>query len=207
MGVLLTETEMDEIAFRTHARVGNYHKNENISPKNWGEGTIGLLQEGIVYLCVENERYERNILQVFRPGDMLHADMLIGVRRGVSYLIAKYPSRVLMVREEELKHLARSYERWRTRLETLLVHVLPQRMLANSYMLHQRSPRMKLLAYFRQECALQETNALTLPMPFSDLAEYLGVDRSAMMKEMTRLKQEGIVTGTRRSIVFHDMAE
>ena len=71
MGVLLTETEMDEIAFRTHARVGNYHKNENISPKNWGEGTIGLLQEGIVYLCVENERYERNILQVFRPGDML----------------------------------------------------------------------------------------------------------------------------------------
>ena len=56
MGVLLTETEMDEIAFRTHARVGNYHKNENISPKNWGEDTIGLLQEGSVYLCVENER-------------------------------------------------------------------------------------------------------------------------------------------------------
>ena len=44
-------------------------KGERIFAKHGGEDTMALVQEGLVYLCAENERYARGILAFFRPGD------------------------------------------------------------------------------------------------------------------------------------------
>ena len=46
------------------------------------------------------------------------------------------------------------------------------------------------------------SNAFTLPMPFSDLADYLAVDRSAMMRELKKLNDEKIIKTTIRKITL-----
>lgn len=65
-----------------------------------------------------------------------------------------------------------------------------------------RTTREKLLCYFRI-CAYQKKSlAFTLPFTLSALADYLCVDRSAMMRELKRLKEEGVLRSEGRRITL-----
>ena len=59
--------------------------------------------------------------------------------------------------------------------------------------LSQRPTRNKLLSYFKGLSA--KTNSQTFTMPFSllALANYLCVDRSAMMRELGRMRADGLI--------------
>lgn len=63
-----------------------------------------------------------------------------------------------------------------------------------------RSIREKLLAYFTLLSARADSERFELPFSFAALADYLCVDRSAMMRELKKLKDGGLVRTDRRSI-------
>ena len=56
-----------------------------------------------------------------------------------------------------------------------------------------RSIREKLLCYFRQQTEKSGEDVFTLPFSLSVLADYIATDRSAMMRELKRLRTEGII--------------
>lgn len=64
--------------------------------------------------------------------------------------------------------------------------------------LSQRTTKEKLMCFFRF-CA-QEDTEFTLPFSLSFTAEYLSVDRSAMMRELKKLKEEGVIEQEHRRI-------
>jgi len=59
--------------------------------------------------------------------------------------------------------------------------------------LSRRSIREKLLCYFRQLAEKANGDSFELPFSLSTLADYIATDRSAMMRELKRLREEGIV--------------
>ena len=59
--------------------------------------------------------------------------------------------------------------------------------------LSRRSIREKLLCYFRQLAEQAGSEEFTLPFSLSTLADYIATDRSAMMRELKRLRTEGII--------------
>ncbi len=68
--------------------------------------------------------------------------------------------------------------------------------------LSHRSIRGKLMSYFRIQSTRQ--NALTFELPFSllKLANYLCIDRSAMMRELKKMKDEEIIELTGRTVTL-----
>lgn len=64
--------------------------------------------------------------------------------------------------------------------------------------LSRRSIREKLLCYFRQLADQARSTQFTLPFSLSTLADYIATDRSAMMRELKRLREEGIVVSEGR---------
>ncbi len=67
-----------------------------------------------------------------------------------------------------------------------------------------RSTREKLLCYFRI-CAYESRSlSFTLPFTLSALADYICADRSAMMRELKRLREEGFVEVSGRKVRFLD---
>lgn len=60
--------------------------------------------------------------------------------------------------------------------------------------LSQRTIRAKLLTYFRYLSNKNNSEVITLPLSLSDLANYLAVDRSAMMREIKKMNEEGIIS-------------
>lgn len=59
--------------------------------------------------------------------------------------------------------------------------------------LTKRSIRDKLLSYFNLKSAKTHTKTIVIPFSYTDLADYLSVDRSAMMRELKFLEDDGII--------------
>ena len=177
-------------------------KREVIFRDETDQERVGIVLEGMVYLCVENEQCERQILQFFRPGDYFSAAMRIPVDRGLCYFVTKTASRIACFSRKEIFGLARYDGEWGARLSELCGRRLEHELMLRNFILQNRSIRSKLLAFFRREREIQNTNPIKMPIPFSDLADYLAVDRAAMMKELKRLKEEKVIQGKNRQITF-----
>lgn len=65
-----------------------------------------------------------------------------------------------------------------------------------------RTTREKLLCYFRIRAGQERSLSFTLPFSLSALADYICADRSAMMRELKKLKEEGIVETSGKHIQF-----
>lgn len=60
-------------------------------------------------------------------------------------------------------------------------------------LLTKRSIRDKLIGYFTMLSTRNLSKTFSLPFSLTDLADYLSIDRSAMMRELKLLKEEGFV--------------
>ena len=60
-------------------------------------------------------------------------------------------------------------------------------------LLTKKNIRDKLLSYFDIISRNRLSKKFTLPFTLTDLADYLSVDRSAMMRELSHLKEEGFI--------------
>lgn len=106
--------------------------------------------------------------------------MLLSLRHGVCYFTTKYAGRLTVFSRKDLLRAAavqpQAMDIWNGALDGLA-----QAWLRHSYMLQQRTPRQRLLAFFRWEAERQGGEKdIRLPLPQTDLADYLGVDRAAM---------------------------
>ena len=56
-----------------------------------------------------------------------------------------------------------------------------------------KSIRGRLLSYFSQEMVQQGSSRFMIPFNRQELADYLGVDRSALSNELGKMRKEGII--------------
>lgn len=69
-------------------------------------------------------------------------------------------------------------------------------------MLTQRTLRENIMDYVKQQRILQKSSVILLPMSKKQLADYLGVQRPSLFRELKRLKVEGIIEIDHRSIAI-----
>ena len=60
-------------------------------------------------------------------------------------------------------------------------------------LLSQKTIRNKLLEYFNLKTENRITKNIYLPYTFIELANYLGIDRSAMYRELKHMQIEGLI--------------
>lgn len=68
--------------------------------------------------------------------------------------------------------------------------------------LSHRTTREKLLCYFRTQQVRSNNQSFKLPFSYSSLANYLCVDRSAMMREMKKMREEELISVNGKDIVL-----
>lgn len=68
--------------------------------------------------------------------------------------------------------------------------------------LSQRSIRERLNCYFKIVASKNNNNTFEIPFTMSSLADYLSVDRSAMSRELGKMRDEGILKINRRKVTL-----
>lgn len=190
----LSAQELDFIVKNLNPAIKKYNRGEILFKKNSSEKRLFCLLGGTAYLTVENEFEGRQILEYFVRGQILCCDMLIQPNNGNCYAVAKYPCTAALISPE-------SIEKYRQTKKDAALDYLPVFIFSSSvaviqqhcHILQQKTVRNKLLTFLYCQARRQNAFTVKLPLPYSDLADYLTVDRSALMKELSRLCSEGII--------------
>ncbi len=190
----LSTQELDFIVKTLNPTIKKYNRGELLYKKNSKERRLFFLLSGTAYLEVENEFEGKQILEYFVKGQVLCHDMMIQPNNGSCYAVAKYPCTIALVSIDKIEKYRQTHQD--TVLDYLPVFIFKSSvaiMQQHCHILQQKTIRNKLLTFLYCQAGRQNTFTVRLPIPYSDLADYLTVDRSALMKEISRLCAEGII--------------
>ena len=167
---------------------------------------IGVVERGSVSLIRIDEEGVSTVLEEMGPGGVFgpHLAFAGSVGDGLA-AVARTPCDILFI---DYPHLFRRCEKACTHHSVLVQNMLEllsgkaQALSERVDVLSRRSIREKLLCYFRQQADKTGEDAFTLPFSFSVLADYIATDRSAMMRELRHLKDEGMIQTEGRRITL-----
>ena len=157
---------------------------------------IGIFLSGEGSLHYISEQGESSLLEVYREGD-LFGDVFFLPLENYEYLVtAKTTCRIVFI----------SYNHLITPCQKVCPHhsQLINNLFLISFLSHPTT-RKKLIAYLqyvKNSYGVSEHESFEIPMTLGALSEYLCVERTAMMREIRLLKQDGILSSDRRTFRF-----
>ena len=77
-------------------------------------------------------------------------------------------------------------------------------MIRKQYHMAQRTLRRKLASFLSEQSGLAHSKRFSIRMDRQELADYLGVDRSALCAELSRMKKEGLLDYHRHDFYLKD---
>ncbi len=135
----------------------------------------------------------------FSKGQILGANLLFGDADTYPFTIyCMSDAQILHVTKKAVSDFLRDYH-FTMQFIKMLSHN-SQKLNRRITMATQKTLRENLLEYFRQQSILQHSNSIILPISKKQLADYLGVQRPSLFRELKTLKDEGIIDVSNRTI-------
>ncbi|MDD3137830.1 MAG: helix-turn-helix domain-containing protein, partial [Lachnospiraceae bacterium] len=66
----------------------------------------------------------------------------------------------------------------------------------------QRTLRENIMDYFKQQAIIQKSSVIIIPISKKQLADYFGVQRPSLFRELKKLKEEGIIEISNHTITI-----
>ena len=191
--------------------VRRYKKDEEIITYSGEEEKqhIAILQQGRAKLEVLNIDGEVFRLESYENGDVFGELFTLPINSNEYIVTAEEDCRVIYL---DYTHVITPCEHicpFHTQLISNLFIMTAQKTQELSFhlsVLHQHSIREKLLCYLRYVRVASEKSIgeyFEIPMTLSKLADYLCVDRSAMMREMKSMKNDKLLNSSQRTFCLY----
>lgn len=207
----ITENEYTEMMRCFHADKKVYHPDQVICTYGEDSRKIGILSEGEASLIRIQEDGRQTLLEYLNTGDIFGE--ALSVFSSKTDIIQVVCSKTCCVEFIDFFHLTKRCPKacsFHSTLVSNVLHLLSRKAVHLSErldILSQRTIREKLLRCFTLMAADQQsTCSFTLPFSLGTLADYLCVDRSAMMREIGKMKKEGLIQVDKRRITLNDSA-
>ena len=173
------------------------------SPKN---DAVGIVERGCAALIRIDEEGVATVMEELGPGGVFGRTLAFAGSSGDSLqVVCRTPCDVLFI---DYPHILKRCENACNHHSVLVQNMLrlmsdkAQALSQRVDVLSRRSIREKLLCYFRQLSEQAGSNTFTLPFSLSTLADYIATDRSAMMRELKRLREEGTIRSDGRQFTL-----
>jgi len=168
--------------------------------------TVGVLERGEAALIRIDQDGISTVLEEFTCGGVFGRSLAFsGSPRDSLEVICRLPCEVLFI---DYPHILKRCERACAHHSMLVQNMLrlmsdkAQALSERVDVLSRRTIRDKLLCYFAQQAGKTGNGTFPLPFSLSTLADYIATDRSAMMREMKRLRQSGEISSDGRKITL-----
>jgi CRP-like cAMP-binding protein len=157
--------------------------------------SVGVLLSGAAQIIKEDYYGNRSIIGALEPSE-LFAEVFACAKLPTLpvSVVAQKDSAVLLLNLGKLLTLCGQNCHFHNLLIRNLLQVMAQKNLALSQKIEymsQKTTRDKVTAYLLEQAKLKKSSEFVIPFDRQALADYLGVDRSAMSAEISRLKKEG----------------
>lgn len=177
------------------ANTVKYKKNVNILSNVNREDFIALIDTGSVQLIFNDYDGNKTIIEELNSGEIF-GTLTSTITSEEITCITKEDTQITYIEYDEITNDEIIRSDFYIIFIKNLIRILTEQLTTRNNrieLLTKRTTRDKILAYFNFEAQKKGTKRFTLPMSFTELANYLSVDRSAMSREIKYLKEEGFI--------------
>lgn len=203
---LLIDVDKDILLALTKDREiyeSRYKRNVTIHGQDESCDTLDFVLSGSLVAYSLSHNGSETVLFEFSDGSIIGANLLFGEN-------CKYPLNIYCQTDCTLLHITKaavmeflkSYGFVMRYIKSLSQN--SQGMNRKIAMFTQKSLRDNILDYLTVQTVQQQSNTITLPITKKQLADYLGVQRPSLFREMKRLTDEGIITINNRRITVNN---
>lgn len=195
--------DLAELRKASSSVIREYQKGAVVLSESPGDrDSLLFVESGMVYLTTINAGNQRRILDYFGKGSVMGGYLLDLPRGGLRQAVAQTRCRVEIFRLREVLAGTGMEPGRRGDIIGRLLAAAARRYGAHLDILGQQTLRSRLLAYFEYLGQERGVSSFVLPLSFTDLADYLSVDRSAMMRELKWLGEEGVIRADKHRIIL-----
>ena len=206
----ITDEEVEAMIRCFRMRRGRFQGGQTICTYGEPSGEVGVLLQGEAELMRFDQAGTRTILERLEAGGVFGEVLAFTPTLGDCVeVVSAGASEVLFM---EYDHIMKRCEKACAHHSKLvqnmfrLVAAQAQRLSRRVEVLSRRSIRDKLQCYFHL-CQLEAgADTFTIPFTLSALADYISTDRSAMMRELKKLRNEGMVAMEGRTVTLLRLA-
>lgn len=185
-----------------NAEFVSYKKGECLHKPYSEMSRFGLVLSGSVQACADDIDGNRMIMAEVSPG-MTFGESLcyLKIKDSPVYICATENSEILWLSLEKL--YSGFPDSFLSCLERRFAEMLAERTLSMNdriQVLSKIGIRNKLMTYFGQMTQKSGSDTFTIPVNREDLAVYIGTDRSALSREMSKMKKDGIIDYYRNTV-------
>ena len=185
-------------------RTKQFKSGETICDYDQGFRDIGIIGKGSASVLRYEFNGARTILERLGPQDIFgHLLSCEGSEHGGISVVCDSPCDILFLHYDTISSPCAKACTHHHQLTQNLLDLISERALNLSRrveVLSQRTIREKLMCYFLQLAAQSKSPSFHLPFTMVDLADYLSIDRSAMTRELKRMKEEQLIEMDRRFV-------
>lgn len=180
-----------------NAKIKTYKKNEYIWLGQTKVDHVGVVLDGEVLIVQEDIYGNRSILSNVRVGDSFAEALACSDKANVPIsIVAMSACKVMLLEYRRIVTVCSSACLFHNKMiENMLMILANKNILLNSKVnyISKRTTREKLLAYFSDLATSNGSKNFRVPFDRQALADYLCVERSAMSKELGKMKAEGLL--------------
>ena len=193
----IKEDEIRTVLSCLNAYERKYQKDEIIYRAGDSISEIGLVETGSVNIVVNVYWGNSNIFGHIEPGQIF-AETYAAVpgKELLVDVVAAEDCAILFLNMEKLLTVCQSGCSFHQRLIHNLLRISAMKNLnLSSRMMHtaSKSTRVRLLSYFSQLAIENGSASFTVPFSRQQLADYLGVERSALSNELSKMQKDGLI--------------
>lgn len=193
----INKDNLDQILHCIRSFKKSFKKGETIFMETDRIAYVGIVLSGCVHMIKTDIWGNSSLFTFFKPGELFGESFAVQKNISSSVIFtAAESTTVLFLAASNIIHSCPNACGFHAQIATNLFHLLGtknQKFIDKIEILSKGSIREKLLAYISQLSLEQNSKYVESPLPRLALAEYLSVNRSAMIRELSKMRDEGII--------------
>ena len=181
-----------------------YRKNVNVLSNVNREDFIAIIDSGSVQLIYNDYDGNKSIIEEITEGEIFGSINYILQAEEIT-CVTKEETQITFIEYAQITNDEIIKNDYYIIFIKNLIKILGNQITSKNSrieLLTKRTTRDKILEYFKMQAQKKGSKVFTLPMTFTELANYLSVDRSAMTREIKNLKDEGFIKTNGKKITI-----
>ena len=193
----IAEEDLNAMLYCTGYYLRTYEKGQVVSLEQEEIRHIGVVLSGAVDMVLEDLWGGKTLLVRMGETEMFGETFACSEdNRALATFVAAEDSRVVFIPFHKIMHTCTHSCRFHHQLVENMVKIIAgknRELLRKVDVVSKKTLREKILAYLSIQAQLQQSRYLELPLGRVELAQYLCADRSALTRELEKMRGDGLI--------------
>lgn len=206
----IEQKELQKLLPALKPRIKNFKRGAWIINRGDAVKNFGIVLSGSISIVKEDIGGNRSIIANCLAGDIFAEALAAAhVQASPVSVSAAQDCAVLFIPFDEIINTSPLGTANLKIIKNMMQLLANKNVFLNSKLEHisKRTIREKLLSYFAELKAKTAANTFILPMSKTDLADFLFIDRSALGRELTQMRREGLLDFKGRQIKLNNLKQ